>query len=937
MSYSEMVGRDNELNRLGLQVVKLIEGEGSIVNIFGEAGIGKSRLVAELMKYDLMNRFTLLEGRAISLGRNLSFHPIIHLLRQWARIREDDGEATALGKLEMAVKRVDPDEAAEVFPFVATLMGMKLPSTYAERVNGIEGEPLEKLILKNMRELLKKVTELKPLVLIIEDLHWADTSSIQLLESLHRLVETHSILFVNIFRPGHSETADRLAETAIKRFSSKCVEIVLQPLNERMTETLVANMLKITGPHQAIIRQIVQRAGGNPFFIEEVVRSLIDERAVVVRDGKFQVTEKIDTVSIPNTINDVLMARIDRLDEKTRELVMIASIIGRNFFLKVLSAVATDVEDIEGKLDHLKQIQLIRERKRMDEIEYLFNHALAQEAVYESILPLKRKEQHLHVAQGIENVFAHRLQEFYGMLAYHFSRAKYVEKAEEYLIKAGEEALRSSASNEALHYYQEALDLYLKQYGNSADPEKIAMLKKNIALALFNRGQYDEAAEYFDKALYYYWGAAPRYRLSAAFKFLSSFFHLFICIYFPSLKFTKLLTPRDDQAIDLFFKKLKALAIINPTKFFIESFHFYKTISNFDLSKFELGFGLFAPASTLFSFSGISFRLSTKILDLVSDRIDKDNIKAYTIYDFSETIHNYLEGNWKTLKAYDEDLVNKNLSIGEVYLSSQHLYWHGYPLIYQGSLKTAEMMVDKLRSIAEIYDNDFSRLLKYKLDTDLLIERRKLHEAITAVEEAIVFAQKGSYDVSLIDMYSCKAWIHILLGNIEQAKKALQHAKNVKTTVRAAPIQLSNFCRSQLEYDLYRLKESMESGNKEMSSEYKKRTFKSCKSFLRISRKAAQHRIESYKLMGLYYSIIKRPKRALTWWLSAIREGERLGARLELSRTYFAVGQYLQRWGSKYPVLDGKQPQEYLERAKALFHEMDLHHDLAEVDSSADR
>jgi class 3 adenylate cyclase len=211
--YSEMVGRDRELDRLEFQVMKAINGDGSIVNIIGEAGIGKSRLIAELKKHDVMKQVSFFEGRAISTGRNLSFHPIIDLLKHWARIGEDDSEATALSKLESAVRRVVQKEVHEVLPFVATLMGMRLTGRYAERVKGLVGQALEKLILKNMRDLLIKTTELNPLVIVAEDLHWADTSSIELMESLFRLAETQKIVFINVFRPGYKETGDRIVGT----------------------------------------------------------------------------------------------------------------------------------------------------------------------------------------------------------------------------------------------------------------------------------------------------------------------------------------------------------------------------------------------------------------------------------------------------------------------------------------------------------------------------------------------------------------------------------------------------------------------------------------------------------------------------------------------------------------------------------------------------
>jgi len=553
MIYSEMVGRDRELDTLEFQVMKAINGQGSIVNIIGEAGIGKSRLVAELKTRDVVKRVTLLEGRAISMGRNLPFHPIIDLLKQWARIREDDTEAKAFERLEIATRNVCPEDFYEVLPFVATLMGMKLPGKYAERVKGIEGEALEKLILKNVRDLLIKATDLIPLVIVAEDLHWADTSSIDLMGSLFRLAERQRILFVNVFRPGHSDTVDRIAETVRETLPTYYVEIVLQPLDGRMGETLINNMLNLRGFHHPIIDQIIERADGNPFFIEEVVRSLIDEGAVVLVDGSYQLTEKIDRTAIPHTINDVLMARIDRLEEKTRELVKIASVIGRSFFYRILAEVTRTIEDIDNKLLYLKEIQLIRERRRLEELEYLFKHALAQEVAYESILLNKRKELHLKVADSIEKVFRERLHEFYGMLAFHYSRGEDEEKTEEYLIKAGEEALKASASSEALHFYQEALNLYQARYGDDADSELVSMLEKNIALAFFNRGQHVEAIEYFDKALAYYGEKVPKNPILMILKFLRCFLGFLISLYLPFLKFKRVPTQKDREVIDLSF------------------------------------------------------------------------------------------------------------------------------------------------------------------------------------------------------------------------------------------------------------------------------------------------------------------------------------------------------------------------------------------------
>lgn len=933
MIYSEMVGRDRELNRLERQVMKAVNGEGSIVNIIGEAGIGKSRLVAELKKRELTKSVTLLEGRAISIGRNLSFHPIIDLIKQWARIGKDDDEKVRFQKLKLSIRslfRKEVEEVDDVLPFMGILMGMKLPEPYAERVKGIEGEALENLILQNLRKLLIKATESNPLVIVTEDLHWADTTTIELMKSLLRLAESHPIVFINVFRPGYKDkdTGKLFIDPVEEKLPNPDVEIELKTLDDRMSEILISNMLKDDLWHHSIIGKIAERTDGNPFFIEEVVRSLIDQGAVILRNGIFEVTKDISNEEIPNRINDLLMARIDRLEEQTRNLVMIASVIGRNFFYRILSEVAGTEEDIDSRLTYLKEIQIIRERERMGEVEYLFKHALAQEAAYESILPQKRKELHLKVAGSIEKVFGKRLHEFYGMLAYHYSKADSHEKTEEYLIKAGEEALKSAASNEALHYYQKAL----KEYGDSADPEKVAMIEKNIAIAQYNKGHNDESLDYFDKAMGYYWGGLPKNSLSAGYHFPMALLHFFVSLYFPALKFKKKPTDIDKEAIDLFFKKLKALAVIKPMKYFVESFYFYRRVTTFDLTKFELGIGLFVGASTLFSFTGISFGLSRKILDLLKDRADKNHVRSYIIYDFSETMHHYFQGNWKAIKAYDDELVKKNLNMGELFWTCQHYFWHGCPMHYQGCFDVTEELINKLDELAEVYENELATLLRYLLKTSLLMDRGQLHDALNEIQKGIEFGQKISQGSIHIEMYSRKAHIQILMDDIEAAEKSLRIADEVRGKTDIVPWQLSDFSKGQFEYDLCRLRESVGKGGKGEISECRKKARKSAGRLLKIAEKVAQNRTDAYRLMGVYCWLINKQKKAIKWWQKAIAEGEHLGARPELSRTYFEVGKHLLGNDSKYNMFNGIKPEDYLKKARLLFQEMGLKRDLDEID-----
>jgi len=930
--FSEMVGREEDLNALELQVMKAIKGEGSIVNVIGEAGIGKSRLIAELRNSSVMKRVTLLEGRAISIGRNLSFHPIINLLKHWAQIKEKDTSVSALGKLETAIRSICPEDTNEIFPFVATLMGMKLSGRHLDRVNGIEGEALEKLISKNMRDLLIKSTELTPLVVVIEDLHWADTSSIEFLEFLFRLAETQRILFINVFRPNHPETSDRIIETIKEKRPVYYVEINLQPLNEQMGEMLINNMLNIRGLQHAVVDQIIQRAGGNPFFIEEVVRSFIDEGAVVKANGEFKVTEKIEKMVIPYTINDVIMARIDRLDENTRDLVKVASVIGRSFFYRILTEVANTVDGIGNRLSYLKQIELIREQQRMEELEYLFKHALAQEAAYESILHQKRKDIHLQVAQSIEKVFDERLHEFYGMLALHYIKGENNEKAEEYLIKAGEEALRSSASNEALKYYQKGLKLYLQANQDFADPEKLAMFEKNIALAFFNKGQYVEAVEYFDKTISSYGVNIPKHPITSALKCSTSIFAFLIAFYLPFLKWKKNPTKKDKEIISLFYKKVQALSQNDSTQFFIQSIYLVKRLSNFDMTKIENGAGIMASISLLFSYPGISFSLSRKVLEYVKDKIDIKDNRSVLYYLASELMFDCTSGNWPEEIEFDDDLIYWNLGIGDFLLTTVYIEWKAYLYIARANLKDAQRAVQKIYDIGEIYNNELAKVVKFVCNTHLLLKFRKIQDTFIEVNKGIKLTIKTGFKVWLINLYSIKARIQIMLGDTDGAEDYIDRAEKITSNMEVVPQNLGEFALSKFYLAQYFLEESLTKSDKVASSTRKIISLRTGKYALKIASKIAIIRTETWKLMGSYFWLIGKQKMSIKWWRKAIQDGQDLNNRLELSRSYFEVGKRLLEPKSKYKELNGITAEEYLEKARTMFEEMDLQWDLDELD-----
>lgn len=930
--YSEMVGRDKEFNKIELQVNKAIDGDGSVVNIIGEAGIGKSRLIAELKDRDVMKRVNLLEGRAISIGRNLSFHPIIDLLKHWARISENDTEASSFEKLETAIRGIAQQDADEIIPFVATLMGMKLTGRYAERIKGIEGEALEKLILKNVRDLLIKSTELTPLVVVIEDLHWADTSSIDLLESLFRLAETQKILFINVFRPDHKETGDRIIESLKEKLPVYYVEINLEPLTEKMSETLIDNMLKIKGLHHTMKNKIVRRAGGNPFFIEEVVRSFIDEGAVVIKNGNFEVTDKIEAVVIPNTINDVLMARIDRLEEETRDLVKVASVIGRNFFHRILSEVATSIQDINNRLSHLKEIQLILERKRMEELEYLFKHALAQEAAYESILQQKRKELHLQVAKSIENVFKDQLHEFYGMLALHYSKAEDYEKAEHYLVRAGEEAIRSSASSEALNYYQEGLRLYLQFCRDKADSEKLAMFEKNIAIALYNKAEWSEAVEHIDKVFEYWNIPTNPNKIFVLFIFIKNIICLLTGVDALYKRAKPVLSPRDEEIFELSHKKGTSLVYLDNIQLFFTLLNAFNKTCKVDVGEFYEAINISIDTAASFITVGL-FKLSRRLLSIIVAKINTSNIHNLTTYRQMFTLLNHSSGDWEKNGPFDENIVNDALQIGGLWPAVTYIWSLCIPDIEMGNFDEVKILADKLNDIGRSYDYKPAPIHAGLIKTNLFLKKFQLTEAQMEAEWAVAFSNRYSTEMHQLVSLSMAAEAFILLKNIDKAKDLIHRAERIVGQHKfIMPVFNVLYLVAKFVVDIQLLKQEMLIKDDKIPTMLQKNAYNSGNNALKKLRKYAPYRTKTFKLIGDYYWTVGKQRKAFRWWDKAIRKGEQLGARPDLSRTYFEIGKALLDPKCKYKKWNDMSAKEYLNKARTMFEEMDLQYDLDELD-----
>ncbi len=879
--HSEMVGREQEIEKLVGLALGVEEGQGGIVNVIGEAGIGKSRLLAELRRRLGADRLRFLEGRAVSIGRNLSFHPIVDLLRNMADIEEGDSDEVAVVKLQRFVRNViGPEGEAEHLPFVVTLMGLELPSVLAARLQGIEGEALEKLVMRSLRELVLRGAERQPLIICMEDMHWADGSSLALVEGLYHLVETHRVLFVNVFRPGFPDTSERLIAAA-RPFEERHTELELSSLDDERCNELLDNLLQVRALPQGTREVILSRASGNPFFIEEVVRSLIDQGAVVQRDGRFELTDRIGEVEVPTSINDVIMTRIDRLDADTRELLKTASVLGRRFFRRILKEVLDTPLDTDAHLRILTESQFLQEQIRMQELEYLFKHALAQEVAYKSLLLQRRRQLHQRVARSIERVFANRLPEFYGMLAYHYGHAEDLDKAGYYMALAGQEAARCSATIEALNYYQAAMALYRKKAPGSFDPAELLRLRENTARAYFARGHHVEAIEQLEVVLGELGVRVVRTRLGARMRFLWGMLRLLRHLYLPTTVRRRTPGPHFQRTLRLLVDLMRALGSVDATMHTLTVAELPCRILDAGVERVERGAELLSGSAAAFSWSGASFGIARRLLQHVRRAGDPGNPRSALYLTFGDLIHGFVVGDWSL--DYDEAVVDRGYELGEVWHATTVLLFWIYIAIERGDFEQAEGMIGKMERAAKAYNDHFVRSLRQQAQAMLLLQRRHLDPGLASAEATIAINIDNGQEARNISLYGLKARAQVLVGRFDDARLSLERAEALSARERMViPFHLSNVLVGRCMLHL-----ALGGRGDEAELAAAKRALKAAR---RNARKVASEQVEVYRLTGLECWLRGAQGAAVRWWKRALERGESLGAVVELARTRHEIG-----------------------------------------------
>jgi ABC-type oligopeptide transport system substrate-binding subunit len=458
---SPFVGRTQELSTLNSALNKLSAGHGQIVVVLGEAGIGKSRLVEEGRQLSVGQPITLrwLEGRALSYGQTLSFWAISQLILNDLGLSDGDPEAKIKVALRKRVVALSDDKSEELLPYLAHLMGLNLNDESVNRMRQLEGETLKRQTLWAISEYFNRVAQEQPTILIFEDLHWADPSTLSALEKLLALTDRSPLMLLLLARTERDHGSWQIKVKAETNYAHRYVEIHLKALSSEDSNRLVDQLLDVAELPERIRLLILERSEGNPFYLEEIIRSLIEQGVIVHEGSAWRATEEIANVEIPETLQGVLLARIDRLQEDVRRTLQLASVIGKSFLYRLLESIASAERQLDQHLSQLQRADLVREKTRRPELEYIFRHSLTQQAAYNSLLIERRREFHRKVGEALEGLFTDRPEEFYGLLAHHFDAAGEQDKAVDYLIKAGDKSRLEDAHEEAIQYYRRAIEL----------------------------------------------------------------------------------------------------------------------------------------------------------------------------------------------------------------------------------------------------------------------------------------------------------------------------------------------------------------------------------------------------------------------------------------------------------------------------------------------
>jgi class 3 adenylate cyclase/tetratricopeptide (TPR) repeat protein len=441
------VGRSLELAHLGQCLERVRTGHGQIVAISAQAGIGKSRLVYEFVRGVPRDGITVLAGRCTPVGINTPYGPWIDLASQLMQIDRAASTEERVAKILATCKELELD-AQRHAPALCHLLA---PSNTEHTLPAIARGPARGQILwQALLALIRRSANRRPLILQLEDWHWADEASNQFLRNHLGHVSSHPIMVIVTFRP----TAQMSWPV-----HEHLTMLSLPPLERDAIAAMVGSMFSVPAVPECFAAVLHERTGGNPLFVEEVIRSLKDEGLIGVQNGELSIAQPMPAVDIPNTVQSAVLARLDRLEPAWRDILRRAAVIGREFSLSILSRLVGSDIDLDGIISELEELGFVTPVRDEPQSVFAFKHVIIQNVAYETLLLKQRRELHGLVAQAIEEQSGGRPEEYCEPLAFHYSRDHDLDRAVRYLELAGDRAVQTFALDSARNHFSAAIHL----------------------------------------------------------------------------------------------------------------------------------------------------------------------------------------------------------------------------------------------------------------------------------------------------------------------------------------------------------------------------------------------------------------------------------------------------------------------------------------------
>ncbi len=469
---ADLIGRDVEMAELLDAVENLQKGKGRIFSICGAAGTGKSRLVEDFKAQLDLERIQWIEGHAYAYSQSIPYFPLVDLLNRLLHIEEKDPPEKVRDKVESRLGSLVANQQ-DIIPYVGHLYSLNYPE-----VNDISPEHWKSRLQIAILTILSALADKAPTVFFLEDLHWADPSFVELLRRACLEIRQPAIVLCT-YRP----TFSLFTGHQVSNIGEYYHDIQLQNLSLSVAQNMLGSLLKTDTIPSELKHWVNSKAEGNPFYLEELVNSLIETETLTQGNGNWKLTRSLTESAIPSSLHGLISGRLDRLERQTKRILQEASVIGRDFLYEILKKITEHEERIDEEISHLERLDLIRARSFQPDIEYMFKHALTQEIVYNGLLRKQRRKIHEHIAQVMESVFQDRLAELYETLAFHFARGESDTKAVDYLIKSGEKSLARYAVEEAHKYFKQAYDIL-------ASKEEISEAEKDLLIDILNSWGY---------------------------------------------------------------------------------------------------------------------------------------------------------------------------------------------------------------------------------------------------------------------------------------------------------------------------------------------------------------------------------------------------------------------------------------------------------------